>query len=432
MTTMEPNLMVGESLTKCPRYAAFDPLQPAQIIDPYPILARAREEAPIFYMDKHDLWVVTRREDVLAIYKDMAAFSNGPAQQPLTPKTQAVIERVGEAYGLPVDGSINALDPPVHLPLKRLVVSVFQKALSGMDNWLETRLEKLVDQFADVGEVDLVPSFNWPVTVGTVAHLIGASDDEANRFKEWAENWFELVGSSQLSNERAEACWMGFVDFENWAYRCLEDRRKQPREDLMSKLLNAQREGANITDREIVTNCIGMVAAGTDTTANSIGQMMYMLLSNPDQLKRVRDNSDLRPRVIEEVLRLRVPVRGVIKITTRDIELGGVTLPKGAKIYVHIGSANRDAAMFEHGDQFDIERPNARKHLAFGAFNRACVGAPLARMEMTKALDVLLRRLPGLRFASDHHPLRYTESIIVPSLRSLRVAWDVVARSTGV
>ncbi len=421
----------GQGAAKCPHFDSFDPLQPEQIIDPYSLLAQAREEVPIFYMEKHDLWVVTRREDVLAIYKDMATFSNGLAQQPLTPKPQSVIERVGPDYGLPVDGSINALDAPYHLPLKRLIVSVFQKALRDMDAWLDLQLEKLVDRFAHLGTVDLVPEFNWRVTVGTVAHLIGAKDDESDRFKEWAENWFELVGSSQLSDERAEACWMGFVELEEWAYRCLADRKANPRGDLMSKLVEAQQAGAQITDREIVTNCIGMVAAGTDTTANSIGQMMYMLLSHPDQLQQVRDDPSLRPRLIEEVLRLRVPVRGVIKITTREVELGGVQMPAGAKVYVHVGSANRDRALFENGDDFDILRGNANKHVAFGAFNRACVGAPLARLEMTKALDVLLRRLPGLRFAPDQQPLRYTESIIVPSLRSLRVAWDVPATNAA-
>jgi cytochrome P450 len=413
---------------RCPHLDAFDPLEPAQIANPYPLLAIARQEQPIFYMEKYDLWVITRREDVLAVYKDMVSFSNGITQQPMSPKTQAVIDKVGEDWPLPVDGSINTLDPPRHLPLKRLLVSVFQRALPGMDVWLKARLNGLVDGFVDQGTIDLVPSFSWPVTVGTVAHLIGADDKEAERFKEWAENWFELVGSSQLPPERAEACWMGFIDFERWMYGLLEKRRQQPQHDLMSKVIEAQSAGADITDREVVTNLIGMVAAGTDTTANMIGQMIYVLLSDPEQFRLIRERPELRPQMIEEMLRLRLPVRGVMRTVTRDIELRGVTLPKGANVYIHLGSACRDEALFTDPDEFQATRPNAHKHIAFGALNRACVGAPLARLEIATALDVLIERLPGLRFAPDQGPLRYTESMIVPSLRSLRVSWDVPAK----
>jgi cytochrome P450 len=133
--------------------------------------------------------------------------------------------------------------------------------------------------------------------------------------------------------------------------------------------------------------------------------------------------------MIEEVLRLRLPVRGVMRTMTRDVELRGVTLPKGANVYIHLGSACRDEALFTDPDEFQATRPNAHKHTAFGALNRACVGAPLARLEIATALDVLIERLPGLRFAPDQGPLRYTESMIVPSLRSLRVSWDVRAKS---
>jgi cytochrome P450 len=432
-TTMEMNMnssvQTSGGAGRCPFHSAFDPLEPAQIADPFPILAKMREESPVFYMEKYNLWVVTRREDVLAVYKDMVSFSNGNAHKPLSPKSQAVIDRVGEDWPLPVDGSLNAMDPPEHLPVKRLVMSVFHKALPGMDEWLDQKLNGLIDRFINQGEVDLVPAFFWPTTVGTVAHLIGAADSETERFNEWAENWFELTGSTLLTPERAEACWMAFIDFEQWAYALLEARRRNPQHDLISKLIEAQQSGAAITDRQIVTNMVGMVAAGTDTTANTIAQMIYTLLKHPDQLQRVREYPELRPQMIEEVIRLRLPIRGVVRTMTQDVEMSGVTLPKGAKVYIHLGSANHDPAVFVNPDEFDIDRANAHKHVSFGAFNRACVGAPLARLEIAKALDIILDRLPGLRLADENERLRYTESMIVPSLKSLRVRWDVPAKT---
>ncbi|WP_339706409.1 cytochrome P450 [uncultured Sphingosinicella sp.] len=414
----------------CPHFPAFDPLHPEQISNPHPILAAARAEQPVFYMDKYDLWVVTRRDDVMSIYKDMVTFSNGGAHQPLSPKTQAVIDRVGEQWKLPVDNNINVLDPPHHMTPKRVLVTVFQKALVGMDDWIVSRLNQLVDSFVADGEADLVSAFTWPLTVSVLSRLIGVPREDTHRFKEWAENWFELTGSNQLPPERAEACWMGFVDFEAFVFDLIEDRRKNPQHDLISRLVEAQGGGAPISDRQIVTNMIGLVAAGTDTTANSIGQMVYMLLSNPEQLREVRENPAFRPQMIEELLRLRGPVRGLIRTTTRMVELGGVAIPEGARVYVHIGSASRDETVFDDPHRFDIHRPNIHKHMAFGALSRLCLGAPLARLEMRKALDVLLDRLPDLRLAPDQGPLHYTQSLIVPSLKGLRVLWSPPASDT--
>lgn len=413
----------GNADAICPRFAAFDPLQPAQIADPFDILAQAREEQPVFFMDKYDLWVATRREDVLAIYKDMSTFSTGEAHQPMIPKPPSVIDRVGPDWNLPVDGNVNTIDPPDHLPLKRILVTEFQKAIKGLDVWIEARLDSLLDDVAHLGEADLVASLTWPLTVSTLAHLIGASDQDAARFKQWAENWFELTGSSELAPERAEACWMGFVDFEEYVIDLIKKRRASPQNDLVSVLVEAQRSGAVITDRQIVTNMIGLVAAGTDTTANSIAQMMYLLLNNPDQLREVRERPELRPQLIEEVLRLRGPVRGLIRVTTRDTVLGGVPITKGSRIYTHIGAASRDPATFDNPDELDLHRANAQKHTAFGAFTRLCLGAPLARLEMRKALDKILLRLPDLRLAPHQDHLRYSDSMIVPSVKSLRICW---------
>ena len=185
--------------------------------DPFPILAKAREEQPVFYMDKYDFWVVTRRDDVLAIYKDLATYSNGNNHQSLSPKSQAVIDRVGEEWSIPVDGSLNVMDPPEHLPVKRLVMGVFHKALPGMDSWLETKLNGLVDRFVKDGETDLVANFTWPTTVSTVAHLIGAADEETERFNEWPRTG--LTTDPTSSPERAEAAgW--FIDFEQWVRIC--------------------------------------------------------------------------------------------------------------------------------------------------------------------------------------------------------------------
>jgi cytochrome P450 len=413
----------GDPRALCPHLAGYDPLVPEIVADPFPLLSIARAEQPVFFLEKYDLWVVTRLDDVLAVYKNMDIFSSGSAHQPLMPKPQSVIDRVGEEWPLPIDGLLNSSDPPLHGTLRRTLLDAFIAAIRNLDPWIDQRLEEITNQIVHKGKADLVSEFAWPLTISTMARLVGAPLTEAGRFKEWAENWFELTGSSNLSKERAEACWMGFVDFEEYMTEMIAERRQVPRDDFLSRVIEAQNRGAAITDRQIGTNMLGFVAAGTDTTANTIAQMIHLLLTHPDQLAEVRRDPTLRPAMIEEVLRMRVPIRGVIRKTTRATKLGGVELPEGAHVLIHVGSACRDADKFADPEEFNIHRENLSKHAAFGAGRRMCIGAPLARKEIAKALDVLLNRFPDLQLAPEQGPLRYTSSIIVPSLKSLRITW---------
>jgi cytochrome P450 len=413
--------LIGD-LRAYPHFPGFDPLTPGQLEDPFAELAQARAEQPVFYMEKYGMWVVTRHEDVWAAYKDQASFSNAVAHQPRCPRPQSILDRKGD-WALPVDGNLNTIDQPTHMPLKRVWKTALDRAVDGIGPWLDRRIEELVSAFEDRGEADLVEVLTWPLTVSTVAHLIGAADEDAEKFKCWAEGWFELTGSSALSPEHAEACWHGFVDFEEYIERLIADRRREPRDDFASFLIAEQVKGAPISDREIVTNTIGVVAAGSDTTANAIGQMMHLLLSSPDRLQDVHALPELRANVIEETLRLRGPVRCEIRTTARDVTLSGVTIPQGAMVCLHLGSASRDESLFDRADEFDPRRERLSRHMAFGALSRVCIGAPLARLEMRKTLDVVIDRFPRLRLADDQAPLRYTESLVVPSLRSLKVKW---------
>lgn len=401
---------------------SFDPLAPKQLEDPYAELALAREEQPVFFMEKYGMWMVTRYQDVWDAYKNQKCFSNAVAHQPRCPRPQSVVDRKGD-WSLPVDGNLNTVDQPIHLPLKRVWKTALDRAIDGIEPWLVRKIAELVSGFEGRGEVDLVRELTWPLTVSAVAHLIGAADEDAEKFKSWAEGWFELTGSTELPADHAEACWHGFVDFEEYIEQLIAARRREPRHDFASFLLAEQANGAPISDREIVTNTIGVIAAGSDTTANAIAQMIYLLLSNAGRWQAIRDKPEVRANVIEETLRLRGPVRCEIRTTTCEVTLSDVTLPKGATVCLHLGSASRDESMFERADQFDPGRSNLVRHMGFGALSRVCIGAPLARLEMSKTLDALVKRFPTLELAPNQARLRYTESLVVPSLRSLVVRW---------
>jgi cytochrome P450 len=401
-----------------------DLLTREMILDPFPWLATVRAEQPVVYLEKHDLWLVSRHQDVMSVYKNMETFSSANAHQAQYDIPASIVAEAGPDWRLPVDHLLNSTDPPEHMPLKRILVQKFHAVLEGMDDWAVPMAMRLIDKMAPKGKADLVAEFTWPFVIEVFARLLGIPADQTVRFRAFAEGWFELTGSSSLAEDRIEAAFRNFLFFERFLTQVVAERRQKPQADFPTLLISAQEAGAKLTDRQILTNLIGFVVAGTDTTANSIAQVIYALITNRESLARITRDPSLIPTVIEEAMRLRCPVRGMVRVTTRETTLGGVTIPKGANVYVHIASGCRDGEKFDDPDQLNMDRTNINKHLAFGAFGRLCLGAPLARKELSIAVTLLTQRLPNLRLATTHRELQYTQSIIIPSLRELQIEFD--------
>jgi cytochrome P450 len=401
-----------------------DLLTREMILDPFPWLATVRTEQPVVYLEKHDLWLVSRHQDVMSVYKDMETFSSANAHQAQYDIPASIVAEAGPDWRLPVDHLLNSTDPPEHMPLKRILVQKFHAVLEGMDDWAIPMAMRLIDKMAPKGKADLVAEFTWPFVIEVFARLLGIPADQTVRFRAFAEGWFELTGSSTLAEDRIEAAFRNFLFFERFLTQVVGERRQKPRADFPTLLISAQEAGAKLTDRQILTNLIGFVVAGTDTTANSIAQVIYALITNRGSLARITRDPSLIPTVIEEAMRLRCPVRGMVRVTTRETTLGGVTIPKGANVFVHIASGCRDGEKFDDPDQLNVDRININKHLAFGAFGRLCLGAPLARKELSIAVTLLTQRLPNLRLATPQRELQYTQSIIIPSLRELQIEFD--------
>jgi cytochrome P450 len=425
----------GSPKSKCPFSGAgaakpttdVDLLTREMILDPFPWLATVRKEQPVVYLEKHDLWLVSRHEDVMSVYKDMETFSSANAHQAQYDIPPSIVAEAGPDWRLPVDHLLNSTDPPEHMPLKRILVQKFHSILEGMDEWAIPLANRHIDKMAPNGKADLVAEFTWPFVIDVFARLLGIPAEQTGRFRAFAEGWFELTGSSSLPEDRIEAAFRNFLFFERFLTRVVAERRQNPQPDFPTLLISSQAAGAKLSDRQILTNLIGFVVAGTDTTANSIAQVIYALMTNRQVLARIMSDPSLIPTVIEEAMRLRCPVRGMVRVTTRETTLGGVTIPKGANVYVHIASGSRDGDKFDHPDQLDPDRANVTRHLAFGAFGRVCLGAPLARKELSIAVSLLTQRLPNLRLAATQGELQYTQSIIIPSLRDLRIEFDPVA-----
>lgn len=405
------------------REIAFDPLDPAQRADPFPVYAEARRDAPVFYAPAFDLWVVTRYDDVLAVLKDDEAFSSRNAlrsspREPL-PEVREVL-----AEGWPQMPIIVDSDPPLHGRIRRPITKAFTpRRVAELAPRIEAIAEELLDGFAGDGAADLVERFAWPLPLRVMGELIGVPEEDLHWLHERSRDWLSLFGATGTVEEQVAAA-EGTIALQRYFVAAMEGRSLEPRDDLMSALLAAvAEEDEPISIVELAGVPLDLLVAGHVTVTRAIGSALVLLLRQPGALAELRRDTELVGPALEEILRLESPAQGLFREATRDVELGGVRLPRGARLMVHFGSANRDETVFADADRYDPRRADVGKHVAFGKGIHFCIGAPLARLELSIALPLLLERLPNLRRA-DGGPLAYDPIFFARGLSSLRVEWD--------
>jgi cytochrome P450 len=406
---------------RCPIH--FDPMSPDQLADPYPTYARAREDAPVFHSEQHGLWVVTRYEDVVQVVKDHRSFSSENAVRsslaPPPPEVAAVL-----AEGHPLTPTLTDADEPVHGRLRGMVNKAFtHQRVREMEPLIRRATDDLIDGFVSDGVVDLIESFAWPLPLTSIGDVLGVPRADLDDLHTWSYHWLKLLQATDPVERQMEYA-RSVVRMQQYFIDALEERVRSPRDDLMSALLAARLEGEQpLTIVEAMRVPMNLVIAGHVTVTRAIGNSIVLLLERPDQLELLRDDPDVTANAIEELLRMESPAQGLFRTTTREVEVGGVALPKGARVMVHYGSANRDDRRFQDAARLDLGREDVNGHLAFGKGIHVCVGAPLARSELRIALPELLRRLPGLRL-DDERPPERDRIFFARGFSHVWVRWD--------
>ncbi|GAA1685022.1 cytochrome P450 [Fodinicola feengrottensis] len=387
------------------------PLMPVHMrrdrFDPDAILAEFRREQPVTRITMPwgtQAWLVTRYEDVREVLGDATRFSNANRPMP------------GPGLQTESDGMLLAYDPPEHTRLRRLLTAEF--TMRRMQR-LEPRVTEIVTDHLDAMErtgapADLVSAFALPVPSLVISELLGVPYEDRVEFQRHSNARLDM---SLPMEERVAAITAARAYMAEFVRR----QRLNPGDDLLGMLV--REHGDDVTDKELAGIGDLLLIAGHETTANMLGLGTLLLLQNPDQLALVRDRDDAVEPAIEELLRyLTIVHSGIPRGVTTDTTLSGQRLAAGDIVVVSLPSANRDAALGEDMDTFDITRKAAR-HVAFGHGVHHCLGAPLARMEMRTAFPALFRRFPGLRLAVpiDEVPLRAYS--FVYGVSSLPVAW---------
>lgn len=394
--------------------------RPAFYQDPYPTYAVLRESAPVFWYAPWGQWLISRYEDIAHVLRHPDVFSSvGWEQHVLSHLAPSILEQIPAIrnhYDTPV--LVNS-DPPDHARLRRAVGRTFTpRNLEPIRPIVQQLVDELLDEAADSSVVDLLAAFAYPLPALVIAGLLGVPAADRHQFTEWSEGVVAFTGSFFPADRarHAEACMRAF---QAYLQEMIRDRRAQPQDDLMSRLVTATDAASALTDEEIVATAVTLLFAGHETTANLIANGMLALFRNPVQLRRFADDPDHAPAAIEELLRYDSPVHRTRRVAKHDIELGGQLIRAGQPVTNLLGAGNRDPQRFAEPDRLDLDRADAG-HLSFGHGIHFCVGAALSRLEAPIALNELLRRFPAIAPASAEPP-RWKENLAFHGLEALPV-----------
>lgn len=370
-------------------FGAFDDVVSGDVRDPYTELARLRREEPVQRIDisgmPHEeskpVFMVYRHEDVIKMLRDNETFSSS-----------IIIDTFGDVLGEQV---MLGMDEPVHGRHRALVSKAFSpRAVAGWEHELVIPVANLlIDRFADRGHADLVKEFNFEYPTRIIARILGLPEQDYEQFQRWSISLLSFT----INPERGRAASLALHDY---FAPILAARRAEPRNDLISRLADAEIDGQKLSDEEIFSFLRLLLPAGIETTYRSLGNLLFALLTHTDQLDAVRADRSLIPQAIEEGVRWDAPLLTITRVAARDTELGGVRIPAGSAVMPMLGAANRQDERYPNPNLFDIFR-ESKVHASWGHGAHVCLGSHLARMEMRDALGLMLDRLPNLRLDPD-------------------------------
>jgi cytochrome P450 len=347
--------------------------------DPYPAYARLRRDSPVYREPRYGAFLLTRFEDVDGALRDHETWRSGAGPAPMPMPSGATM--------LPL---LAATDPPHHDQLRGLVTRAFTpRRVAESEDRIGEFARRLVAQLPD-GAFDLVPGLSVPLPVAVIAEILGVDASHEADFRRWSD---ATVGLMEGPPEPAKM--QASLELMMYFRELAAQRRKAPKDALLSDLLRAEIDGRRLTESELDGFFVMLLVAGNETTTNWISNQLHLLAARPDLWKACREDRRLVPRALEETLRFDSPVQNLGREATRDVTLHGVEIPTGSRLVVSYGAANRDPEAFDGPDEYRLDRGELR-HLAFGQGRHFCLGAGLARVEGRVALDALLDRFESI------------------------------------
>ncbi|HKY90318.1 MAG TPA: cytochrome P450 [Nevskiaceae bacterium] len=387
-----------------------------------------RKEDPVHFDEKLGMWLVSRYDDIVTVLRDPLTYSDKHGYEAqyasgFFKEFREILERDGGGFFPDVIKD----DPPAHTRVRRLLDKAFTAHRVAT---LEPGITKIVvDLIAELSKkaaggqvVDGVKDFAIPLTIAVICEQLGISQFNGAKIQRWSMAVTAQIGRMQNREQMVENA-AQICDLQNFIIGEMKAREANPREDMISDLVHAKLDdGSTLTFAEGVSLVRALIIAGNDTTATAIGNLLFVLATQPEIAKTLQasvDDDRLLNRFVEELLRFKPPVRGLAKMTTKEVELGGVKLPARAHLLVLYASGNDDDAQFPCPRQFDLNRGNLVKHVAFGVGVHRCIGASLSRMEIKVAAREIVRRMGDIRLAIPEADIRYAPTVATHQIESL-------------
>jgi len=364
----------------------FDPVAQEYFDDPYAVYARMRDEAPLYYDEEEDFYALTRHEDVAAAFKDHESFSSARG-------CDLGMVRSGEVP----QKSIIFMDPPDHRHMRSLLNKAFTpRAIQAQKDTVIELIEHYLGK-ADPSNFDVVQDFSGPFPVEVITRMAGVPEDFRQQVRHWIDaSLHRRPGQIEMDDHNMQAN----IDSGIYYYNLVQERRAQPQDDMISRLISAEIPGADgqmrsLDDIEITGFTVLLGGAGAETVTKLVGSAMVVFAQHPDQWQKLLDDRSKVPAAVEELLRYVGPVQYNVRYSVRDVDVPSGSIPAGKPVFLMGASANRDPEAFTDGETFDIDRDRTQaQNLGLGYGIHSCLGAALARMETALALEYLLDFMP--------------------------------------
>jgi cytochrome P450 family 150 subfamily A5 len=410
------------------------------VADPYPYMEAMRAGCPVRREPHYNVMVVTGYEEAVAVFGDSENFSSCTAVTGPFPGFPVPIEgqgddvpRIIDEYReqLPFSDQVTVMDPPKHTAHRALLMGLITpKRLKENEDFMWRHADTVLDPYLAAGGGDFIKGFAAPFTLAVIADLLGVPEEDRAEFARHMDHSQGGVGST--GDETLGHSPLKYLYDKFSAY--IDDRRREPRADALTEMANAKfPDGSTPEVMDVVRIAANLYTAGQETTVRLLSTALKVLAEDPELQQRLRTERDRIPNFIEECLRVESPVKGDFRLARRDMTIGGVDMPAGTTVMVMNGAANRDPRQFEDPDTLNIERANARRHIAFGRGVHSCPGAPLARAETKVSLERILDRTKHIGLSEEHHGpagdrrFNYVPTFILRGLTELHLEFDTEA-----
>lgn len=398
MGSKEAGAALSEAVQPLEKFSFFDNEVQS---DPYEFYRTLHAKCPVYKVPDKDLYILSKYEDLDKALRNYRSFSNVMERATLLQGENGnVFKAMLREQGWEHVPTLQRADPPQHARYRKIIDRAFNvRQVRELQPRLEALANQLIDKFIDRGEVDFMEEFALPFPGMIVAELIGLEAKDYQQFRAWSANLLSY-GTTVLPLEELKAAARIEIQMQHFFAGIFEDRKKHPREDLMSALVMAYEGEAPLSMEELQNLMHQLISGGYETVFSALTHGLWQMIRFPDVAADVRSDRNLLPGFINESLRWESPVQGLWRIATSDVEVSGTTIPKGSLCNMRFAAGNRDAEMFPEPEKFDIRRKNAAHNMSFSRGTHFCPGAALARAELTVAYNVILDRMEDFQLGA--------------------------------